>query len=48
MKLRIETDSHSPASLRVNGVCGNSQDFLNDFKCGETSQLRLQRKCKVW
>ncbi|CAG9805792.1 unnamed protein product [Chironomus riparius] len=48
MKLRIATDTHSPPLFRVNGVVSNTVEFLNDFKCPETSAMNRKNKCKVW
>lgn len=48
LKLRITTDTHSPPIFRVNGVVSNTVEFLNDFKCSESSAMNRKNKCKVW
>lgn len=48
MKLRIETDPHSPPRFRVNGVMSNSKEFLKDFQCNESSAMNRKNKCKIW
>ncbi|ORX68074.1 zincin [Anaeromyces robustus] len=44
----IDTDPHSPAIHRVNGVIYNSQRFAKIFNCPTNSPMNPEKKCSLW
>ncbi|OQS05997.1 endothelin-converting enzyme 1, metalloprotease family M13 [Thraustotheca clavata] len=46
--LLLNTDPHSPAQWRVNGVVSNSKEFASAFQCPEDSTMNPKKKCIVW
>ena len=47
-RLRITTDSHSPARFRVNGPVSNNPDFAEAFSCKPGTPMRPENRCEVW
>ncbi len=50
LRLQIETDPHSPAMYRVNGVVRNVPEFYDAFDVGESDALFLPpgERVKIW
>ncbi len=48
MRMRIDTDSHSPPRFRVNGPLMNLSAFGDAFECEEGSPMRPADTCGVW
>jgi predicted metalloendopeptidase len=49
-KLRILTDVHSPASVRVTAPLVNFDEFAKTFNCPVGSRMNppAEQKCKLW
>lgn len=47
-QLQIQTDPHSLAQYRVNGVVSNLPEFANAFSCKPNDAMIRQNSCKVW
>jgi putative endopeptidase len=49
-RMRINTDSHSPAKFRVNGVVRNIPDFYDAFGVTADNELYLEKenRVKIW
>jgi predicted metalloendopeptidase len=47
-RVRVTTDSHSPARFRVNGPVSNFPAFAAVFACSEGSPMRRANPCEVW
>ncbi|KAI8144065.1 hypothetical protein BJV82DRAFT_608195 [Fennellomyces sp. T-0311] len=45
---KIYVDSHAPSKYRINGVCQNSNDFAQAFKCAPGTPMNPVKKCTVW
>ncbi|CAH0560910.1 unnamed protein product [Brassicogethes aeneus] len=49
LESQLESDEHSPNSVRVIGTLQNSEDFARIFKCPKGSKMNPDRKkCKIW
>ncbi len=50
VRVQINTDPHSPAQYRVNGVVRNVPEFYEAFECQETDALYLapEDRVKIW
>jgi endothelin-converting enzyme/putative endopeptidase len=49
LRLRTQTDPHSPAEWRVNGTVSNMPEFWKAFGCTEGQPMvRGTRACRVW
>ena len=50
LRVQINTDPHSPADLRVNGIVRNVPEFYNAFDVKETDSLYLapEERVKIW
>jgi endothelin-converting enzyme/putative endopeptidase len=47
-RLRVTTDSHSPARFRVLGPITNNADFAEAFQCAEGTPMHPKTTCEVW
>jgi len=47
-RLRAQTDTHSLARYRVNGVVANMPEFAEAFSCKEGSPMVRANACRVW
>jgi putative endopeptidase len=47
-RLRAQTDPHSPAKYRVNGVVSNMPEFQQAFGCKRGEPMVRQNACRVW
>jgi len=48
LRLRAQTDSHSPGEFRVNGVVSNMVEFQKAFACRATQPMVRGPACRVW
>ena len=50
LRVRAQTDSHSPAQYRINGVVANMPEFAKAFSCqaGQPMVNAPEKVCKVW
>jgi len=50
LRLRAQTDPHSPAVYRINGVVVNMPEFSQAFSCkaGQAMSKPADKVCKVW
>jgi putative endopeptidase len=48
LRLRIETDPHSPAMFRVNGVVLNLPEFQRAFACKTGQPMAPVNRCTIW
>ena len=50
MRMQVNTDPHSPALFRVNGVVRNIPEFYEAFDIKEGSALYLapEKRVKIW
>jgi len=48
LKLRIQTDVHSPEEFRVNGVVVNLPAFQRAFSCKTGTPMAPAERCAVW
>ncbi|MGE0406643.1 MAG: M13 family metallopeptidase [Candidatus Korobacteraceae bacterium] len=48
LRLRNQTDPHSPGRFRVNGVVQNMPEFQKAFSCKPGSAMVKQNACRVW
>lgn len=48
LRLRLQTDAHSPARYRVNGAVTATPEFGKAFKCKRGSEMRPKKPCEVW
>lgn len=48
LRLRAQTDPHSPGEFRVNGVVRNMPEFGKAFSCGPTATMTKGPACRVW
>ena len=50
LRVRAQTDPHSPAKFRINGVVVNMPEFQKAFGCkqGQAMFREPQQMCKVW
>ncbi len=47
-QLQAQTDPHSAAQYRVNGVVVNSPQFAEAFKCAAGTKMAPVKRCTVW
>ncbi len=47
-RVRAQTDPHSPARFRVNGVVSNMPEFSQAFSCSENQKMYAVHACRVW
>ncbi|HYS78398.1 MAG TPA: M13-type metalloendopeptidase, partial [Candidatus Dormibacteraeota bacterium] len=47
-RLRAQTNEHSLAKYRVNGVVSNMPEFQKAFSCPAGSPMVRQDACRVW
>jgi predicted metalloendopeptidase len=47
-KLQVQTDPHSPARFRVNGVVVNLPEFQKAFSCKAGQPMVSANACRVW
>ena len=47
-RLRAQTDPHSPARFRVDGVVSNTPEFSTAFGCKEGDKMYAANACRVW
>ena len=48
VRLRVQTDPHSPDEFRANGVVQNMREFGKAFGCKEGQPMMLADACHVW
>ena len=48
LRLRVQTDPHSPARFRVNGVVRNMPEFQKAFSCQAGQPMVAANACRVW
>jgi putative endopeptidase len=48
LRLQAQTDPHSTAKYRVNGVVINLPEFQKAFSCKTNSPLAPEKRCEVW
>ncbi|HMV68259.1 MAG TPA: M13 family metallopeptidase [Myxococcota bacterium] len=48
VKMRIETDPHSPPKFRVNGPLSQLPAFAEAFQCKEGTPMHPKETCEVW
>jgi len=48
MRLRTQTDGHSPGRLRVNVVVSNMAEFASAFQCAPTAAMARADRCVLW
>jgi len=47
-RLQVQTDPHSPARFRVNGVVQNMPEFQKAFSCKAAQPMTPANACHVW
>jgi putative endopeptidase len=48
LRLRVETDPHSPEEYRVNGVVQNMPEFQQAFGCKAGQPMAPANRCSIW
>ena len=48
LRLLVQTDPHSPAKYRVNGVVQDMPEFQKAFSCKTGTPMAPEKKCEVW
>jgi endothelin-converting enzyme/putative endopeptidase len=48
VRLQVQTDPHSPAKYRVNGVVVNMPEFQKAFSCKPGTPMAKPNACRVW
>ena len=48
LRLRTQTDPHSPGQWRVNGVVSNMPEFQKAFACKADAPMVRAKQCRVW
>jgi endothelin-converting enzyme/putative endopeptidase len=48
VRLRAQTDSHSPGEFRVNGTVSNMAEFQKAFACRANQPMVRRPACRVW
>ena len=48
LRLQVQTDPHSPARFRVNGVVQNMPEFQKAFACKAGQPMVKTNACRVW
>jgi putative endopeptidase len=47
-RLQVQSNVHSPARFRVNGVMRNMPEFEKAFQCKPGSPMVPEKRCRVW
>jgi endothelin-converting enzyme/putative endopeptidase len=48
MRVRTQTDPHSPEEYRVNGVVMNMPEFQQAFACKAGQPMVSKNRCSIW
>ena len=48
IRLRVQTNPHSPGKFRTNGVVSNMPEFAKAFSCAADAPMVRQNACRVW
>jgi endothelin-converting enzyme/putative endopeptidase len=48
LRLRVQTDPHSPEEFRVNGVVVNLPEFQKSFGCKTGQPMAPAKRCAIW
>ncbi len=48
LRLRVQTDPHSPEEFRVNGVVVNLPEFQKAFSCKTGQPMASANRCAIW
>jgi predicted metalloendopeptidase len=48
LRLQVQTNPHSPANFRVNGVVQNMPEFQKAFSCQAGQKMVKANACHVW
>jgi putative endopeptidase len=48
LRLRVETDPHSPEEYRINGVVENMPEFQQAFGCKAGQPMVSANRCSIW
>ncbi|HVZ23822.1 MAG TPA: M13 family metallopeptidase [Vicinamibacterales bacterium] len=48
VRLRVQTNPHSPGRFRANGVVSNMPEFAQAFSCKPDAPMVRQNACRVW
>ena len=48
LRLRVQTDPHSPEEFRVNGVVVNLPEFQKAFACKTGQPMAPAKRCAIW
>jgi putative endopeptidase len=48
LRLRVETDPHSPEEYRVNGIVENMPEFQQAFGCKAGQPMVSANRCSIW
>ncbi len=48
LRLRVQTNPHSPGRFRTNGVVSNMPEFAKAFSCKADAPMVRQNACRVW
>ena len=48
LRLRVQTDPHSPEEFRVNGVVVNLPEFQKAFGCKTGAPMAPAKRCAIW
>ncbi len=48
LRLRVQTDPHSPEEFRVNGVVVNLPEFTEAFRCKAGQPMVSKNRCSIW
>ena len=48
LRLRVQTDPHSPEQYRVNGVVENMPEFQQAFRCKAGQPMVSANRCSIW
>jgi putative endopeptidase len=48
LRLRVQTDPHSPEEFRVNGVVVNLPEFQKAFACKTGQPMAPAKRCVIW
>jgi putative endopeptidase len=48
MRMRLQTDTHSPPRFRVNGSLANIPAFAEAFRCEQGTTMNRANTCSVW
>ena len=48
LRLRVQTNPHSPGRFRTNGAVSNMPEFAKAFSCKADAPMVRQNQCRVW